>query len=252
MFDESIIYMSDVSRIPESTWKRMLDRSRPTFTDNHNGTSNGHLTITNETGDPVEARARAEGRVVIPPTPQDTPRARSPVGGFSKLSITPSKPRNGSDSSTSSKRQSLDNNLPILIIDALWPIKRHSSHTNLPEALEIALRLNPSITYVVDLVHPITHYMLEELGRSVGKGGPEEWIAKEKAGAKLVHPDDAQARDLVRRWWSDEQVKGELGERLKRWTGRVEPGWDGLVVRVKDGVWEEVRGKRGSTKGWTR
>ena len=238
MFDESIIYMSDVSSIPESTWTRMLDRRRPS-------TSGGTRTIAQSNGH--EQVPSGKGKVVVPPTPQDTPkRGQSPALGMSSLSISPSLPTNGSHgphSSESDSDPSTTPQLPILIIDALWPIARHSSHTNLVEALSIALRLKPLITYVVDVVHPVTHFMWEELGRSI----------RGENGRRQGHPDDAQAEDLIKRWWADEQVSGtDVGERLREWKGMVEPGWDGLVVRVKEGKWQEVTGKKGSTRGWTQ
>lgn len=228
MFDESVIYMSDVSSIPESTWARMLDRNRP-------DTLGGTKTVKQVNGSGYSGSIpSASGRVVVPPTPQDTPkRSQSPVDGTSKLAI-----------SAAHKTQTPPSSrLPILIIDALWPIARHSSHTNLVEALEIAMRLNPLMTYVVDVVHPVTHFMWEELGLSI----------RGLDGQRRGHPDDAQAEDLVKRWWADEQVQGtDVGKRLKEWAGKVEPGWDGLVVRVQEGQWAEVKGKRGSTRGWTQ
>jgi hypothetical protein len=220
----------------------MLDRRRP-------DTSGGQKAVSQVNGTGYSAHASpvpdALGKVVVPPTPQDTPkRGQSPVpiNGLSSLSISSSSApySNGHTAASSTESQP---RLPILVIDALWPIARHSSHTNLVEAVEIAMRLDPLITYVVDVVHPVTHFMWEELGLSI----------QGKDGQRKGHPDDAQAADLIRRWWADEQVAGtDVGQKVRQWAGRLEPGWDGLVVRVKDGEWEEVKGKKGSTRGWTQ
>lgn len=265
MFDESVVYMSDVSSIPESTWARMLNRRRPDTTGGRkavgqvdgDGLQGGHHAAAMAA---VNGTAGLKGSVVVPPTPQDTPKRghtpEPPEHGLSALTLAQNGTNAtahasngtsaGSPPAESGASQIPDQpQLPILVIDALWPIARHPSHTNFIEALDIALRLKPAITYVIDVVHPVTHFMWEELCLSI----------RGLDGQRTGHPDDLQAADLIKRWWADEQVSGrgtDMGERVKAWAGRVEPGWDGLVVRVHEGKWTEVGGKKGSTRGWTQ
>lgn len=250
MFDESIIYMSDVSEIPPSTWERMMDRNIPhlsamtTFNSTNISEQPSGYDSPNRPKESPPADCKPlplKKKVVIPPTPQDTPRhsrnhSRRNSPDLTSLSM--------SSTSSADKEASEPRPLPVLIIDSLWPLVRHSSHIHLPEALRIAMRLKPSITYLVDLVHPVSHYMWHELCASVrGENG--------KNGGQ--HPDDEQARELIGRFWNDKDVKTIEGK-VKKWGGRVEPGWDGLVVEVNgDGGGEEgfevIEGKGGSGPG---
>jgi hypothetical protein len=110
------------------------------------------------------------------------------------------------------------------------------------------MRIKPSITYLVDLVHPVSHYMWEELCASVRNEHGQLWDKENR------HPDDEQAQELVERYWGDKDVKRTAAE-VKAWGGRVEPGWDGLVVEVngnggKEGErYEVIKGKGGSGPG---
>lgn len=248
MFDESIIYMSDVSEIPERTWSRMLDRTPPplsaltVFNDTNlsqpSETSyespNRPKSLRERLKDKVDNAPTGKGKVVIPPTPDDTPRtSRSHSPDLASLSLTPttSPPASSGTPNTAP--------LPVLIIDSLWALKRHSSHIHFVEALRIAMRLRPAMTYLVDLVHPLSHYMWEELCYSLkGENG--------KRGTE--HPDDEQARELIGRFWNDRHV-GKMKKQLDTWEGRVEPGWDGLVIEVYKGEWKVVEGKKASGRG---
>ena len=130
----------------------------------------------------------------------------------------------------------------IAIIDCLYPLWQHPSHLNFPQALEVALRLNASMTYFTDFVHPTTHFMWEELCRSIsGTPGDAE---------RERHPDAVPAQAMVKRVWADTQLSGELGRKLHEWKGSVEPGWDGLVVEVHQEGCRVVEGERGTVRGW--
>ncbi|KAK4687421.1 phosphoribosyl 1,2-cyclic phosphate phosphodiesterase, partial [Tremellales sp. Uapishka_1] len=178
-FDHDIVYISDVSSIPASTWDLIL--SPPTSSATVYPTMPHHSL----------------------PTPARTPPPTSH----------PLPPK-------------------ILIIDALWPIRTHASHINFPQALEIAMRIKPQITYLIGFSHPTTHYMWEKLGRSVAGRGEDK--------SSPSHPDEKHALELVEKVWADEQfTRDGLDARLREWKGRVEPGWDGLVVEVDEKGWRE-------------
>jgi len=133
--------------------------------------------------------------------------------------------------------------LDILIVDALWPLRSHASHYSLAQALSTALRLNPSITYLTGVTHPISHYMWEYICASL----------LPKIPIPPDHPCTEQAEDLVRRLRSDPEYKGPnaLIEQLKDWEGGVEPGWDGLVLQVAgEEGWKVVEGREGTARGW--
>ncbi|WWC68825.1 uncharacterized protein I206_102760 [Kwoniella pini CBS 10737] len=195
MFDSSIIYISDVSSIPESTWSRMLDRK------------------------PKEVHSKSLERSILP-TPDDTP---SP------------------SSEDMNAAQEEENKLPILIIDALWPLRPHASHFSLQQALDVALRLKSKYTYLVGSTHPTTHFMWEEICLS---------LVKESNNGKRNHPDRVQSDFLVKKVWEkvltpkikgssslENQNKKGLGEIWKEFNGDsiVRPAWDGLVLEIQSG-----------------
>ncbi|ODO09414.1 hypothetical protein I350_03014 [Cryptococcus amylolentus CBS 6273] len=201
-FDESVIYMSDVSHIPERTWKRMLEHSR---------SAKRHTLL------PTPAETPDGG---------DTPRGGAPpksqsLSDLTNLSISPRGP-----SHLAAKDQ---HTLPVLIIDALWPTKPHASHFSLAQALAASLRLKAANTYVIGSTHPTSHFMWEEVCRSLQDPDGRDYEVRE-------HPDMAQAEWIVRRVW--DKVFGEggdaegLGERWREEGGRVRPGYDGLVLEV--------------------
>ena len=71
---------------------------------------------------------------------------------------------------------------------------------------------------------------------------------------KRNHPDEGIARKLVEEVWADEQFAkahkgqdgGSLGDKLKRWGGRVEPAWDGLKLQIANEGWTEVETRAAS------
>jgi hypothetical protein len=249
MFDESIVYMSDVSNIPQRTWDRLLHRGAPAEGE-HKAPEKVLSALTG-------LRDRlASASVLIPPTPDQVSRTGSPSSSveseINKLAISSSTHADQSTNTTPPSSAGptghdtpLPPPLPILVIDSLWPLRKHGSHTNFPQALEIALRLRPSITYIVGVTHPPTHFMWEEICLAIqGKDGQRD------------HPDAQQSRSLVRKVWEDAQFTGnsKLGERVKEWGGRVEPAWDGLMLETGpgtgEGKWTEVQGEWGSVGGW--
>ncbi|WVQ79051.1 hypothetical protein IAT38_001144 [Cryptococcus sp. DSM 104549] len=201
MFDDQIAYISDASSIPERTWDRMLSRG---------GKSTKSKTIL--------------------PTPDDSP----PRGGDDTSRGLPS-PKSISDitalslSDPTAPSSRPDLTLPILVVDALWPLQPHASHFSLAQALTTALRLRAANTYLIDSTHPTSHFMWEEICASLSDPAREEHEVRE-------HPDAAQAEWLVKRVW--EKVFGEggegegLGDRWREEGGRVQPAWDGLVLEV--------------------
>ncbi|KAK4688841.1 phosphoribosyl 1,2-cyclic phosphate phosphodiesterase, partial [Tremellales sp. Uapishka_1] len=130
----------------------------------------------------------------------------------------------------SNPRSTASSRPKVLIVDVNTPLGPNPSHFNLPKALEVVLRMDPAITFFTDFWHSETHYMWERLCQSIsGDGilGPSE------------HPDDRAARQLISKFWSDGEVAGRLGDTLKKWKGRVEPGWDGLSLIVDEKGWRE-------------
>lgn len=264
MFDESIIYMSDVSDIPAKTWERMMDRTIPpksamtNFTLENTQQSEEYDSPNRDkesSSPPPAAPKLSKSKILIPPTPVDTPRhsrnqSLTDMVSMTSLSMSNSSStsRKSSSTSISSSSASIPRPLPVLIIDALWPLVRHSSHIHMVEALRIAMKLKPSIMYLVDLVHPVSHYMWEEVCASVRGEHGAAW------NGEGGHPDDEQAQELVQRFWEDRDVMSIEGK-VKEWAGRVEPGWDGLVLEVngnggKEGEgYEVIRGKKGSGPG---
>jgi hypothetical protein len=251
LFDDAIAYLSDVSVVPERTWDVLLRRT-PVPSDplqvaemqvgdaGHAGHSQPQTVLSALTG----LRDRlAASKTLIPPTPQGTPGSSSPTSAaasVNKLSL--SDELNTSEPATPSTSTSgtAPPPLPILIVDSLWPIRTHVSHTNFPQALEIALRLNPSVTYLTGMTHPSTHFMWEELCLAI----------RGKDAQRGDHPDAELSKYLVQKVFADGQFSGasHLGKRVKDWGGIVEPAWDGLVLEAGngEGLWKEVTGPGGS------
>ncbi|WRT65509.1 uncharacterized protein IL334_002453 [Kwoniella shivajii] len=175
MFDNEIVYISDVSSIPESTWERMSNRS----------------SLINST-DP------------------------SILSASETISV------DGDLTQANDK-----NKLPVLIIDALWPLRPHASHFSLQQALQTALRLKAQYTYLIGSTHPTTHFMWEEICLSLFDEHGER-----------DHPDRVQSDWLVNK--VKEKVftskKGQgIGEEWKNHGGVVRPAWDGLVLEILEG-----------------
>lgn len=230
VFDKSIVYMGDVSGIPNTTWE-MLEGLRPKQKAVRNGeTEGGRPTAPPPSGDGL-ARTSLEASLT------DSVLAMNLSG--------PPKGSNGLSNGNGNGNGGTFTPTPqlplILVIDSLWPIKKHTSHFNFPQALLAAHRLGANMTYLLGFSHPTTHFQWEELCLSIkGMDGKRE------------HPDEGIAKRLVEDVWADEQFtkatgedkegegEGSLGQKLKKWGGRVEPAWDGLKLQISKEGWTEV------------
>ncbi|ORY27493.1 beta-lactamase-like protein [Naematelia encephala] len=230
MFDREIVYISDVSFIPETTWDLITNRYDVRRDDNAKHDNVSDLI------DGVK-RLTSHSKAILP-TPGMTPtRPRTPSSDFIPVQSVPS---------SFNRRSSSGGRLPILIIDALFPIRTHSSHFNLAQALDAAMRLDAEITYFVGSSHPTSHYMWQEICRSF----------RGEDGQRKDHPDNDQCKTLLRNLMADEQFSGtqdgkeSFAQKLIHWGGRAEPAWDGLVVQVgaKDGGFQELENE--SAGGW--
>lgn len=134
------------------------------------------------------------------------------------------------------ERATARHELPVtLIVDALWPVRPHTSHVSFPEAMAVAERIRPVRTWVLGMTHPTTHEQWARLGRSVRAAGDED--------------DDLTTKELLRKVWDSYEMKRN-GDKIRAWGGEVEPAWDGLGVTVdQDGVHEMPIGQ-GSAGGW--
>ena len=97
------------------------------------------------------------------------------------------------------------------------------------------------MTYLIGFTHPTTHYMWEEI-----------CLSFRDLHGKREHPDEDSARGLVKRIWENEDIK-QIGGKIKEWGARIEPGWDGLVLKLKEDEeegWAVVDGPGGSAGGW--
>lgn len=219
--------MGDVSGIPDKSWE-MLESLRP----NRIAT---HQSISGTSGQSVTAHTALEASLTDSVLALDLSRSH-PNRAPNRISNgTAQSNGNGNGGTfTPTTQPPL-----ILIIDSLWPLKTHTSHFNLPQALDAAHRLRGDMTYLTGFSHPTSHYQWEEICLSI-KG----------LDGKREHPDEGIAKKLVEEVWADEQfMKGEegkgkgevsLGQELKRWGGRVEPAWDGLKLRIATEGWTEV------------
>ncbi|KAL1410241.1 hypothetical protein Q8F55_004246 [Vanrija albida] len=129
--------------------------------------------------------------------------------------------------------------LPVLIVDALWPWRPHASHVSWIQAMEIALRIKASITYVLGMTHPTTHWQWEELGRSIrGEDGKEP-----------EHDTNRLTQQLVKEVWAHDTMY-KIADGLREWKGVVEPAYDGLGLEVEHGQYRVLAEGQGSTGGW--
>ncbi|WVW79937.1 hypothetical protein I302_101908 [Kwoniella bestiolae CBS 10118] len=138
--------------------------------------------------------------------------------------------------------------LPILIIDALWPLRPHASHFSLKQALETALRLKPKYTYLIGSTHPTTHFMWEEICLSLS--------SPERQDGQRNHPDRVQSDWLVQKVWEKVFTERKAGEKgiAERWKmenegGILRPAWDGLVLQIPAEKGGEVEREDLSTRG---
>jgi hypothetical protein len=237
MFDDKVLYMGDVSEVPERTWEALGARKRRVSTSGR------------EADAPL---AKSKGGVLsrlIPgkhplPTPETTPPPTvSPRKEKDALPTTAPSEVNGNDESLQTGDSGSNRaHLPVFIVDALWPLRSHASHFSLSQALSTALELKASMTYTIGSTHPTTHFMWEEVCRSFN--GLD--------GQRSDHPDAEVSRGLVKRVKGDGQFNGsdKLAERWAQYGGRIEPGWDGLVLQVEDdGGWKEITEPLGFDRG---
>ena len=220
MFDDKVLYMGDVSEIPERTWEALGVSRR--------GKSAAKATAQKTVSNGVKAKQNGDK---APHEPATEPQ---PAEGLSGLVI--------SDATASETVENETNGslrpLPIFVVDALWPLKSHFSHFSLAQAMSAALELKPSMTYTLGSTHPTTHFMWEEVCRSFNG----------KDGARTDHPDAEISRGLVQKVKKDSAFNGreKLAEKWNEWGGKIEPGYDGLGVAVQDdGTWKEIVVKRG-------
>lgn len=205
VFEDSLVYMGDVSSIPDRSWNYLegLRQKQPSATRISHATTNGSAPATTSLEQSVYESV-AEMKL------------DAGIHGHTE--------RTGSILDKYTSPQPL-----ILVVDSLWPLRSHPSHFSFPQALATALRLGSDLTLLIGFVHPTTHFIWEELCLSIrGKDGTRE------------HPDSEAAAALVKKVWNDEQFRGETGEKLKEWAGRVEPSWDGLKLEIAHDGWTEV------------
>lgn len=213
-FDNKVLYMADVSEVPDRTLDALAGRVRIPRAKGHRSKRG-----------------------------KDRRESKGSNGDIQVSSISTSEESNGRGYAKPPAR--------VLVIDALWPLRSHASHFSLAQALETALALKPSITYTVGSTHPTSHFMWEEVCRSLNRspatehgGEPGGGYKGEIDGLRPNHPDGDIARGLVEKVRADKQFAGEDGimARWARWGGgRCEPGWDGLMLEIDDKRSKEVQ-----------
>ena len=242
-FDKSALYMADLSEVPDRTWTALesLNMAGPSTTRKPLSSAENSTDIT------LNGLAeRLDGALTV----------------------------NGSSSPESDRPYSLR----ILIIDALWPLRRHLSHFSFAQALDTALRVRPRMTYLLGSTHPTTHFMWEEIclavsGRKAVRSPPN---ASKPIDWRSIHPDREPSDWLIDRVrhnteFAGSKTKGTSGilDRWKDFGGEVEPAWDGLVLEFDDSPgpgdnfissrsaaqtalegWSVVDGPEGSAGGW--
>lgn len=205
VFDKSLVYMGDVSSIPDRAWS-FLKSLRP------------NKTVKQVNGEQAAETARTSLEASVTKT----------VAELDLDSGVHASRRANSDGTPSGIFTQSPNPL-ILVIDSLWPLRTHSSHFNFPQALDTALRLGANMSYLTGFSHPTTHFIWEELCLSI-----------REIDGQRDHPDADAASALVQKVWQDRQFSGELGKKLKSWGGKVEPSFDGLKLEISPKGWTEV------------
>jgi hypothetical protein len=204
VFEDSLVYMGDVSSIPDRSWKYL------------EGIRQKHQKGVKENG---HSKPNGVARTALEESVNQSIadlNLDSGIHGHTE--------RNGAVLGKVTTPNPL-----ILVVDSLWPLRSHPSHFSFPQALATALRLGADLSLLIGFVHPTTHFIWEELCLSI----------REEDG-KRDHPDSEAAKALVKKVWNDKQFSGDAGKKLKEWAGRVEPSWDGLKLEITPDGWTEV------------
>lgn len=169
MFDDKVLYMGDVSEVPDRTWEALGTKRRRKSSSKR--LSNGDA--------PVNGTAATNGG----------------VNGAGKIK-----------SSGQTNGVGAPPRLPIFVVDALWPLRAHFSHFSLAQAMSAALELEPSVTYTLGSTHPTTHFMWEEVCRSfVGEDGqrpehPDAEISRGLVGRVRKDVSFSGKEQIAKRW----------------------------------------------------
>ncbi|EIW69074.1 hypothetical protein TREMEDRAFT_31568 [Tremella mesenterica DSM 1558] len=214
IFDHLIAYIADVSHIPEKSWEILLNprRVHSSLSSKMNG-----LTLEQPSSGPFSTSTSDSNSIPIPIlTNQINP------------SLNHIDPASNSGSGLDPQAKSKNDKLAVLIIDALWPLRSHTSHYNLRQALLAAERLRPCITYLVGSTHPTSHYMWERLCQSISDIPP-------KVVNEDNHPDEDVASIIVDKFWytqPDEKEK-QLLDQWGKEGAKIEPAYDGLMLELQ-------------------
>lgn len=204
VFEDSLVYMGDVSSIPDRSWKYL------------EGIRQKHQNAVRVN---VHSKSAEVARTAL---------EESVIQSAAELNLDSGIHGHTERSGAVLGKVTAPNPL-ILVVDSLWPLRSHPSHFSFPQALATALRLGADLSLLIGFVHPTTHFIWEELCLSIrGEDGNRD------------HPDSEAAKALVKKVWNDKQFSGEAGKKLKEWAGRVEPSWDGLKLEITPGGWTEV------------
>lgn len=220
LFHPHIVYLADVSYIPEQVW--------------------GKLCPLSETKDATLQRA-LEAAAELQTPPLSPPMGPSAVGEEESTALsessspssssipTPTTPYpsrtmgvrtpTSSTNSTAASNSAVDRPVPLLILDCLF-LQTHPSHFGILSALSTVLRLRPLRTYLTGFAHHHSH---------------DEWLAlgAELAGARPVGHEQAFIDRAM-------GLAGEVGEACRAEGAFVQPAFDGLrLVCDALGVREE-------------
>ncbi|WVO13206.1 hypothetical protein L204_100818 [Cryptococcus depauperatus] len=210
-FDESVIYMSDVSSIPEQTWERML-----------------------------ESASRRQTTLSTPDRPvRESVLPSQPILDIANPSASTSHSLRPSEMKASTP------NYPLLIVDALWPTKGHPSHFSFAQALATSLRLKAANTYLTGMTHPTSHFMWEEICQSLLDPDGRHHKARNHPDARQAEWLVKRIWDGI---FTEGRNGQGLGDRWRTDGGVVKPAWDGLVLEVNQ-KGEAVERLDKSTKG---
>jgi hypothetical protein len=122
------------------------------------------------------------------------------------------------------------NKIKNLILDCLR-VQPHASHLSYVQALAVAIKLNPSKTWLVGFTHPDRHVLWEHVGRVVR--GDIELAEVEKEGGEETELNLAKKEFETRiiKSASDQGLERIWNEAVESWKGWVEPAWDGMIVK---------------------